>query len=129
MSDQASSLLHVAVALEGAGWHPAAWREPDARPEELFDANYWADLVAEAERGMIDFVTIEDSLGLQSSSFDDVDDRRGEVPGRLNAGLMAPRLVSREVRGQHVARIARPGPSCQPLRSLVTGRPEGLPRR
>ena len=28
---------------------------------------YWADLVAEAERGLLDFVTIEDSLGLQSS--------------------------------------------------------------
>ena len=24
--------LHLAVALDGAGWHPAAWREPDARP-------------------------------------------------------------------------------------------------
>ena len=22
--------LHLAVALDGAGWHPAAWREPDA---------------------------------------------------------------------------------------------------
>jgi hypothetical protein len=24
--------LHLAVALDGAGWHPAAWREPDAQP-------------------------------------------------------------------------------------------------
>jgi hypothetical protein len=27
--------LHLAVALDGAGWHPAAWREPRARPSEL----------------------------------------------------------------------------------------------
>jgi hypothetical protein len=55
------------VALDGAGWHPAAWREPGARPHALFTAGYWADLVAEAERGLLDFVTFEDSLGPQSS--------------------------------------------------------------
>ena len=44
-----SSHIRLAVALDGAGWHPAAWREADARPDELFDAGYWADLVAEAE--------------------------------------------------------------------------------
>ena len=60
--------MHLAVALDGAGWHPAAWREPDARPAELFTAGYWADLVAEAERGLLDFVTIEDALGLQSAA-------------------------------------------------------------
>ena len=32
MTILASSVLHLAVALDGAGWHPAAWREPDARP-------------------------------------------------------------------------------------------------
>ena len=30
--------LHLAVALDGAGWHPAAWRDPSARPAELFTA-------------------------------------------------------------------------------------------
>ena len=38
-------LPHLAVALDGAGWHPAAWREPDARPDELFRGRYWADQV------------------------------------------------------------------------------------
>ena len=55
--------LHLAVALDGAGWHPAAWREPDARPRDLLTAGYWADLVQEAERGLLDLVTIEDALG------------------------------------------------------------------
>ncbi len=59
--------LHLAVALSGTGWHPAAWREPGARPGELLSARYWADLVQEAERGLLDFVTIEDGLSLQSN--------------------------------------------------------------
>ena len=37
--------LHLGVALESAGWHPAAWREPGARPTELFTADYWLDQV------------------------------------------------------------------------------------
>ncbi len=68
--------LHLAVALDGTGWHPASWREPDARPRELFTAGYWAELVAEAERGLLDLVTIEDTLGLQSP-----DDPGGTRPG------------------------------------------------
>ena len=34
----ATDHLHIAVALDGAGWHPAAWREPAARPDALFSA-------------------------------------------------------------------------------------------
>ena len=30
-----STHIHLAVALDGTGWHPASWREPDARPAEL----------------------------------------------------------------------------------------------
>ncbi|WP_105969158.1 LLM class flavin-dependent oxidoreductase [Streptomyces geranii] len=87
------SPLHLAVALDGAGWHPAAWREPIARPGELFTARYWADLVAEAERGLLDFVTIEDGLGLQSSSLTEPDGRADQVRGRLDAVLIAARVA------------------------------------
>ena len=82
-----SEPLHLAVALDGTGWHPAAWREPDARPAELFTAGYWVGLVAEAERGLLDFVTIEDSLSLQSSSPFDPDEphRPGPRPARRRA--------------------------------------------
>ena len=51
--------LHLAVALDGAGWHPAAWREAGARPGELLTAAYWAELVAEAERGLLDMALEE----------------------------------------------------------------------
>ncbi len=79
--------LHLAVALDGAGWHPAAWREADARPDELFTARYWADLVAESERGLLDFVTIEDSFGQQRPQFPAL------VQGRLDAVLIAARAA------------------------------------
>ena len=85
--------LHLAVALDGAGWHPAAWRDPAARPTDLFTARYWLDLVREAERGLLDFVTIEDSLALQSSRFDGPDERTDQVRGRLDAVLVASRVA------------------------------------
>ncbi|MEU3204892.1 LLM class flavin-dependent oxidoreductase [Streptomyces cyaneofuscatus] len=89
----AAAPLHLAVALDGAGWHPAAWREEGARPGELLDAAYWADLVAEAERGRLDFVTIEDALGLQSAAFHLPDDRTDQVRGRIDAVLLAAHLA------------------------------------
>jgi alkanesulfonate monooxygenase SsuD/methylene tetrahydromethanopterin reductase-like flavin-dependent oxidoreductase (luciferase family) len=82
----ATTPLHLAVALDGAGWHPAAWREPRARPAELLTAGYWTGLIAEAERGLLDFVTIEDGFSLQSA-------RTDRVVGRLDAVLIAARVA------------------------------------
>ncbi|MFD5268354.1 LLM class flavin-dependent oxidoreductase [Streptomyces sp. NPDC058335] len=93
MSSTPAVPLHLAVALDGTGWHPASWREPVARPRELFTAGYWADQVAEAERGLLDFVTIEDGLGPQSSHFLDPDERTDQVRGRLDAVLIASRIA------------------------------------
>ncbi|MFC5061042.1 LLM class flavin-dependent oxidoreductase [Actinomycetospora atypica] len=82
--------LHLAVALDGAGWHPAAWREPGARPRDVFTARYWADLVRTAESGLLDLVTIEDALGLQSGDHLAEPDRRTDLlQGRLDAELIA----------------------------------------
>lgn len=88
-----ASLPHLAVALDGAGWHPAAWREPDARPGELFTAGYWTELVQEAERGLLDFVTFEDSLAMQTSTRGADDERTDQVRGRLDAVLVAARVA------------------------------------
>ncbi|MET7683875.1 LLM class flavin-dependent oxidoreductase [Streptomyces sp. NPDC005423] len=93
MSSTPLSPLHLAVALDGTGWHPASWREPVARPRELFTAAYWAGLVAEAERGLLDFVTFEDGLGLQSSHYAEPDGRTDQVRGRLDAVLTAARIA------------------------------------
>jgi alkanesulfonate monooxygenase SsuD/methylene tetrahydromethanopterin reductase-like flavin-dependent oxidoreductase (luciferase family) len=85
--------LHLAVALDGAGWHPAAWREPDARPAELLTAGYWVDLVREAQAGLIDFATIEDAFTVQSSRPAGPDGRTDQVRGRLDATLIAARVA------------------------------------
>ncbi len=82
----ASTPFHLAVALDGAGWHPAAWREPTARPAELLTGRYWTDVIAEAERGLLDFVTIEDGFSVQSA-------RTDRVTGRLDAVLIAARVA------------------------------------
>ncbi|GAB2856219.1 LLM class flavin-dependent oxidoreductase [Actinoallomurus bryophytorum] len=84
----AQAPLHLAAALDGAGWHPAAWRDPGARPRELLTAGYWTDLVLEAERGLLDFVTIEDALGPG-----DPVGRTDRVRGRLDAVLVASRVA------------------------------------
>ncbi|WP_131739139.1 LLM class flavin-dependent oxidoreductase [Actinomadura roseirufa] len=85
--------LHLAVALDGAGWHPAAWRDPSVRPGGLFGARHWTGLAAEAERGLLDFLTIEDAFGLQSSRPGEPDDRTDQVRGRLDAVLLAARIA------------------------------------
>jgi alkanesulfonate monooxygenase SsuD/methylene tetrahydromethanopterin reductase-like flavin-dependent oxidoreductase (luciferase family) len=87
--------LHLAVALDGTGWHPASWRSAHARPAELFTAGYWLDLVRRAESGLLDFVTFADSLGPQSSLPDGPDERTDRVRGRLDAGLIAARVAPR----------------------------------
>jgi alkanesulfonate monooxygenase SsuD/methylene tetrahydromethanopterin reductase-like flavin-dependent oxidoreductase (luciferase family) len=85
--------LHLGLALEGTGWHPASWREPGARASELFSAGYWADLVQEAERGRLDLVTFEDTLGLQSAHPYQPDARTDQIRGRLDATLVAARVA------------------------------------
>jgi len=85
--------LHLAVALDGAGWHPAAWREADAQPERLFTAGYWTELARHAERGLLDFLTIEDGLDLQSDDRFQADARLDRVRGRLDAVLIAARAA------------------------------------
>ena len=85
--------LHLAVALDGAGWHPAAWREADAQPQGLFTAGYWTELAQQAERGLLDFLTIEDGLDLQSDDRWAADSRRDRVRGRLDAVLIAARTA------------------------------------
>lgn len=85
--------IKVGVALDGAGWHPAAGRHPAARPDKIFTASYWVDLVNTAAAGDLDFVGFEDSPGLQSSRLDGPDGRTDRVRGRLDAVLLAARVA------------------------------------
>jgi alkanesulfonate monooxygenase SsuD/methylene tetrahydromethanopterin reductase-like flavin-dependent oxidoreductase (luciferase family) len=82
------------VALEGAGWHPAAWREPDAVPAAgLLGADYWLGQVRSAQTGLLDFVTLEDGFPLQSAPGSEPDVRTDRVRGRLDAALVAARVA------------------------------------
>jgi alkanesulfonate monooxygenase SsuD/methylene tetrahydromethanopterin reductase-like flavin-dependent oxidoreductase (luciferase family) len=80
--------LHLAVGLRDAGWHPAGWRDAGARPTDLFGAAYWVDLAREAERGVLDLLTLDDAFGAQS-------ERPDRVRGRLDATLVAARIAPR----------------------------------
>jgi alkanesulfonate monooxygenase SsuD/methylene tetrahydromethanopterin reductase-like flavin-dependent oxidoreductase (luciferase family) len=59
----------------------------------LLTARYWVDLIQEAERGFLDFVTVEDGLSLQSGRFGRTDPRTDQVRGRLDAMLIAARAA------------------------------------
>lgn len=86
--------IHLAVALDGAGWHPAAWRESTARPRELTSAAYWRDLARTADDAGLLFATIEDALSLGGRSFEpDAETRRDRVRGRFDAVLLASFLA------------------------------------
>lgn len=92
MSTASSTHVNLGIALDGAGWHPAAWREPSSRPDELFAPDYWLRLIRIAEQGLADFVTIDDSLALQSTDRLRPDARTDQVRGRLDALLLAAHL-------------------------------------
>lgn len=103
--------VHLAVALDRAGWHPAAWRDPSARPHELTSPRYWRTLLQTADRARIVLATIEDALAItdrfersaapgqsdgergaaaQTPGHGDADGiRRDRVRGRLDAVLVA----------------------------------------
>lgn len=85
--------VHVAVALDGAGWHPAAWREHSARPAALTTAAYWRDLVRAADEAGVAFVTIEDALALGERFGTAPEPRTDRVRGRLDAVLLASFLA------------------------------------
>lgn len=85
--------LLLGVALDGTGWHPAAWREDAARPADLLTAGYWVDLARTAEAAGLDFLTFEDSLALQSSRAASHDTRTDLVRGRLDAVMVAARVA------------------------------------
>ena len=82
--------LHVAVALDGYGWHPEAWRHTSRR-ESPFSGRYWVEVVREAERGTLDFVTFDDGLSPQRRRRPGIEPRW--LAGRPDAVLLASRVA------------------------------------
>jgi alkanesulfonate monooxygenase SsuD/methylene tetrahydromethanopterin reductase-like flavin-dependent oxidoreductase (luciferase family) len=81
------STAYLAVELDGAGRHPAAWRLSDARPGELFTAGYWTSLAQLADRAGLDFLAIPDSFVPPTEG------QAGLVRGRLDAVAIAARVA------------------------------------
>jgi alkanesulfonate monooxygenase SsuD/methylene tetrahydromethanopterin reductase-like flavin-dependent oxidoreductase (luciferase family) len=82
--------LHLGVALEGYGWHPEAWRHT-ADAEPVTSGGYWAGLAATAERGLLDFVTFDDSLSPQRRRRPEIEPRW--LAGRADALLLAAHVA------------------------------------
>lgn len=72
--------LRLAVALDGAGWHPAARLASDATLRDLGSDAHWTELLVEAEYGKLDFVTFEDSLAQIAARLAPLTSRIGLVP-------------------------------------------------
>ncbi|MFF2051663.1 LLM class flavin-dependent oxidoreductase [Leifsonia sp. NPDC058194] len=79
MSDQ----LILAVALEGAGWHPAAWRDAGIPASTVFRPSYWVEQARRAEAAGADFLTFEDALSVATPT------RTDRIRGRLDALQLA----------------------------------------
>ncbi|AKK25854.1 LLM class flavin-dependent oxidoreductase [Mycobacterium sp. EPa45] len=90
----AQNPLHLGVALDGYGWHPRAWQhtlaaDPTVGP--VTSGRYWTELAATAERGLLDFLTIDDSFTAQPGRQAQISPRR--LAGRADAVLVAARIA------------------------------------
>lgn len=80
--------ITLVTALQGAGWHPAAWRVAGPVAQRLSSLRHWRDVVVEQDRLGIEAVTIEDSFTAGPTAADhDLDTTT--VVGRLDALLVA----------------------------------------
>src|SRR6201999_3016810 len=71
-----------------------AWRATlTAQPatESVFSGRYWSGLAAAAERGLLDFLTIDDTLTPQPGRSESIRPRR--LAGRADAVLVAARIA------------------------------------
>ncbi len=86
--------MHLGVALDGYGWHPQAWRATlgsGPGTPSVLSGRYWAELAATAERGLLDFLTIDDTLMPQIGRSSRIHPDR--LTGRLDAVLVAARIA------------------------------------
>lgn len=86
--------IPISIALNGSGWHPAAWRFNGRPPHELFTAGFWTEQVELADAALVDLVTLENTVTLHGGS-----SHRALGSGRtLHAHFDASRLAARLAR-------------------------------
>ncbi|MET0705201.1 MAG: LLM class flavin-dependent oxidoreductase [Mycobacterium sp.] len=86
MTDQVA----LAVALDGYGWHRQAWRKTPTA-QSVLSGGYWTQLARTAERGLLDFLTIDDALTPQPGRRAQLSP--GRLVGRADAVMMAARVA------------------------------------
>ena len=91
MTGKNSSSIHIGVGIDGAGRHPGAWRVPGADPKHLFTAEHTLELARLAERGMLDYVSLDDSFRLETDRDDHL---RGRLDALLTMARVAPQTTS-----------------------------------
>ena len=79
---------HLGVDLSDAGARAGAWRAVGSESPRLFDGQRLQELVATAQRGVLDFALFDDTFSLQPT-------RNTTLRGRLDAALVASRLAPR----------------------------------
>ena len=82
--------VRLAVALDGYGWHPEAWRHTTGA-DPVASGRYWSDLAVTAERGLLDFITFDDALTPQRRRRPEIESRW--LAGRPDAVLVASRVA------------------------------------
>lgn len=82
--------MKLGVALDGYGWHTQAWTLAE-ETRSVLSGKYWAELAMTAERGLLDFLTIDDSLMPQPGRRERIDPKR--LAGRADAVLVAARVA------------------------------------
>jgi N-acetyl-S-(2-succino)cysteine monooxygenase len=61
-------MIALAVLIEGAGTHPAAWMHPSSRRGDSTDINYYRRLAQLAERGKFDMFFVADTPATRTSN-------------------------------------------------------------
>ncbi len=73
-----SRKMNLGLLLTANGAHFGSWRLPEATPQASFTLDHYVQIAKHAERGLLDFVFIADSLGLYP------------MPNPRTAGRMLP---------------------------------------
>ena len=88
MSTRSEDLI-LSAAISGFGYHPGAAQD---HPRRLIEVDHYRQLVQTAERGLLDFVLLEDGRALpDQTSFGRLDARRApRLAGTSGDGVPSP---------------------------------------
>ncbi|PJE98180.1 FMNH2-dependent monooxygenase [Streptomyces carminius] len=107
--------VYLAAALDGLGSHPAAWRRADVPPTELFDPGRIVAMARLAERGMLDFVTLDDQFPSAPEP--------GHLHGALDAWLALTHAAGHTTRlGLFPTGVAHGDPAVMAARAVTLDR-------